>query len=430
MLGMNYELQALEEQNKPIMAAIVGAGQMGRGMAGQMYNMKGMKPAIVADIILENVIKAFESSGLAKDDYVITNTLSEANAALESGKYVATENAELATKADLIDVVIDATGFLEAGAKIATDAIKNKKHIVMLNVEADVTIGPILKKMADEEGVIYTGSDGDEPGAVKNLYDFADALGFDIKVFGKGKNNAVDRSCNPDTVYEKATRRGVSPKMQCAFTDGTKTMVEIACMANATGFLPDVRGCHGPVCDIKGVPKLLSLKEEGGILNSYRTLEWVNGIAPGVFVVFSSDQYFVNHELQYLEMGDGPNYVLYRPYHLCSLETPLTAARAVLHNKSTIVPMAGPVCEVMTMAKTDLKAGQMLDGIGGFHNYGTVDTHEVAKKINAVPIGLISKKAKLLKDVKIGEVITYDMVELETDTLVYKLRMEQDKIFS
>lgn len=429
MLGMNYKLRKLEEEGKPIQVAIVGAGQMGRGMAGQMVSMKGMKPSIVVDIKIDNVIRAFESAGIDKGNYVVTNSLQEANKALEQGKYVATESQDIATQANQIDVVVDATGFLEAGAEIATQAIKHHKHIVMLNVEADITVGSILKKMADEEGVVYTGSDGDEPGAVKGLYDFADALGFDIKVFGKGKNNAVDRDCNPDTCREKAIKRGMNPKMQCCFTDGTKTMVEITAMANATGFVPDVRGCHGPESDVKGLPKLLSLKSEGGIMNSYHTLEWINGIAPGVFLMFQSDQPFVNHELEYLSMGEGPNYVLYRPYHLCSLETPLTAARAVIEHAATIVPMAGPVCETMSIAKIDMKAGTVMDGIGGFCNYGLVDTHEVAKKIGAVPIGLI-EDAKLKVDVKKGEVITYDMVDLKTDTLIYKLRMQQDQLFN
>jgi len=429
MLRVNYDLLALEEAGKPIIASVVGAGQMGRGMTGLMVRMKGIKPAVVSDIIIDNVCDAFEKAGIPKGEYVVTNSVSEANDALAKGKYVATEDSALATACDAVQAVIDSTGVIEVGAHIATDAIKNHKHIVMLNAEADVLIGPILKKMADDEGIIYTGSAGDEPGAVKELYDFAEAVGFDIKVFGKGKNNAVDRTCNPDTCREKALARGMNPKMQCAFTDGTKTMVELTMMSNATGYVADCRGGHGPESDVKGLPALLSLKSEGGILDSYHTVEWVNGIAPGVFVVFSSDQPYVNHELQYLSMGPGPNYVLYRPYHLCSLETPLSAVKAVLENKSTIVPMGGPVSETITVAKTDLKAGQLLDGIGGFTVYGTIEKHAVAKELNCVPIGLITKNTKLLKDVKCGELITYDMVQLEDDLLMNKLRKQQDAMF-
>ncbi|MGO5359045.1 hypothetical protein ACTQYZ_07115 [Anaerofustis sp. LCP19S3_F7] len=145
MLRMNYKLAELEEKNAPIMTSIIGAGQMGRGMTSQMIRMKGMKPAIVADINIDNVIAAFENSGLTKDDYIITNKLSEANAYLEKGKYIATENSELGAKANLIQAAVDATGVPEVGARVAIDAINEGKHICMLNVETDVVIGPMLK---------------------------------------------------------------------------------------------------------------------------------------------------------------------------------------------------------------------------------------------------------------------------------------------
>ena len=429
MLRMNYKLAALEEKGTPIKTAIIGAGQMGRGMTSQMVRMKGMKPALVADVVIDNVIASFENSGLTKDDYVVTNSLAEANKYLEQGKYIATEDAELAGKANLIDAVVDATGVPEVGAKVALDAINEGKHICMLNVETDVVIGPYLKQYADNAGVIYTGSAGDEPGAVKELFDFASAAGFEVRVIGKGKNNEVDRDANPDTLYEYATARGVSPKMQTAFTDGTKTMVELAAMANATGFVPDVVGGHGPRAQVKDLPNVFRPVEEGGILeNGYGKVEWVNGIAPGVFVIVSSDLPFVKHEMNYLDMGEGPNYVLYRPYHLCSLETPLTVAKAVIDNTSTLVPMDGPLtCENVAVAKKDMKAGEMLDGIGGFTVYGTVDTHENMVKQNGVPMGIINKKTKLVKDVKKDQVITYDMVELDQDSLIYQLRKLQDR---
>ncbi|MBF4777514.1 NAD(P)-dependent oxidoreductase, partial [Clostridioides difficile] len=137
----------------------------------------------------------------------------------------------------------------------------------------------------------------------------------------------------------------------------------------------------------------------------------------------------VNDELKYLSMGDGPNYILYRPYHLCSLETPLSAAMAVLDHKATIVPKAGLVAEVMTIAKKDLKKGEFMDGYGAYTCYGTIEKYDVAKAMNAVPIGLISKKTKVVKDIKKGEVITYDMVEIEKDTTLYHLRQLQEKIF-
>ncbi len=428
MLGLNSKLRKLEESGKYIKVGLVGAGQMGKGMVSQIMLMKGMKPSIVVDINIENAIEAYTLSGVKKEDIVVTNSLQEVNDAMEQGKYVASENADLVPKVNLIDVVVDATGVPDVGAKIAMDSILNKKHIVMLNVETDVVIGPLLKKMADNAGVVYTGTAGDEPGAVKELYDFADAMGFDIVAIGKGKNNPVNLAANPDNVREQAISSGVSPKMLTAFKDGTKTMVEMTAMANATGFIPDVRGGHAPSCKVEDLATTFQLKEQGGILDKYKIVDYVNGVAPGVFIVVRTDMPQINHEMQYLKMGPGPNYTLFRPYHLCSLETPLTIARAYFYNEPTIVPMDGkPIAETITIAKKDMKAGEKLDGIGGFTVYGSIDTYETAKEEKALPLGL-AKNAILTEDVKKGQLITYDMVEIDKSTLVYKLRQLQESL--
>lgn len=429
MLGLNTKLKQREEQGKSIRVGLVGAGQMGKGMVSQMILMRGMIPSLVADINIENALESYTLAGIDKKAVVMAKNLSQVNKGIEDGKYVATDNAELVAQANLIDVVVDATGVPDVGAKIAMDAIFNKKHIVMLNVETDVVIGPLLKKMADNAGVIYTGSAGDEPGSVKEIYDFADGVGFDIVAIGKGKNNPVNLKSNPDNVYEQAIKSGVSPKMLASFKDGTKTMVEMTAMANATGYIPDVRGGHAPTATVKDLPGIFQLKENGGILNKYKIVDYVNGVAPGVFVIVTTDLPQIHHEMNYLSMGEGPNYVLFRPYHLTSLETPLSAARAVIYNEPTIVPMGGkPIAETITVAKKDLKAGEMLDGIGGFTVYGSIDTYEKAKEENAVPLGLITKKTKLTKDVKEGQLITYDMIELDKSTLIYKLRNLQETL--
>lgn len=429
MLGMNYKLKALEEKGIPIRAGIVGAGQMGRGMVGQMMAMKGMTPAVVADTNPERAINAYQMAGVHDSDILVAKTLDEANRAVESGKFVVTENSELATKLNLIDAVVDATGVPEAGAKVAIDSINNGKHICMLNVETDVCIGHILYKMAKNAGVVYTGSAGDEPGAVMELFDFADASGFTVRVLGKGKNNKVDKASTPESVLEEANRKGVSPKMLCSFKDGTKTMVEMTAMANATGFVPDVMGAHGPQGSVKELPKILSLKSEGGILNNYGVVEYVDGIAPGVFVIITSDLPYVKHELNYLSMGEGPNYILYRPYHLCSLETPLTVAKAVIDNEPTLIPRCGKVAETITVAKRDLNAGEYLDGIGGYTIYGTFAKAEEAKNLGAVPMGIINKNTRMVKNCKKGELITYDMLSLDNDSTMVQLRKLQDSLF-
>ncbi len=434
MLNMNQKLMKREEEGKIIKVGVVGAGQMGRGMVTQMVLMKGITPAIVSDIKIENAVHAFKYAGVPDEQIVQAKTLAEANAAMEAGKYVACDNASFISEANLVECAIDATGVPDVGAKVATDALRNKKHVVMLNVETDVVIGPYLRNLAEKEGVIYTGSAGDEPGAVMELYCFATAMGLQVEVMGKGKNNKIDYECNPDTVLEEATRRKMSPKMLCAFKDGTKTMVEMTAMSNYTGLIPDIIGGHGPKTapgteGVKELNQIFKLKKDGGILEKHGVVEYVNGIAPGVFVTCSTPNEEIAYQLSYHSMGPGPLWTLYRPYHLCNLETPLTVAKAVIDKEVTCVAKDGLVSECITRAKIDLKAGQTIDGIGGFTTHGSIATAEESNAKGYVPFGLVTNKAVMKKDVKKGELITYDMIDLDKETLIYKLRKEQDAMY-
>ena len=428
MSGINTQLRILEENNKQIKVSLIGAGLMGKGMVSQMMLMKGMIPAMVTSNKIQDAIDAYTLAGVSKEDIVVANTLSEINVAMEKEKYVVTNITEYATKGNLVDVVVDATGVPDVGARVAIDAIMNKKHMVMVNIEADVTVGPILNKLAKNAGVIYTGTAGDEPGSVKEIYDFADASGFDIVAIGKGKNNPIDFDATPDSVSEKALKKNLKPLRLASFVDGTNTMVEMAAMANATGFLPDIRGGHGPTAKVKDLPNIFRLKKDGGILNNYKVVDYVNGIAPGVFVIETTKLPQVHQEMKYLSMGDGPNYVLYRPYHLTSLETPITVARAVIYGEPTIAPIGKPVAEVVTMAKKDLKAGERLDGIGEYTILGSIESYEKAKEENLLPIGLINPNTIVKRDIKKGEFITYDMVDLDKSTMIYKLRQLQEEL--
>lgn len=428
MTGINYKLRELEENKKNIRVSIIGAGLMGKGLVSQMMLVKGMKPSLVVSNKISDAVQAYTLAGISQDDIVVAKTLNEINLAMERGKYVATDVTDYGTKPNLIDVVVDATGVPDTGARIAMDAIENRKHIVMLNVEADVVVGPILSKMAKKSGLVYTGTAGDEPGSVKEIFDFAEASGFEILAIGKGKNNPIDYEATPDSVRHKTLESKLNPIKLASFIDGTNTMVEMAAMANATGFIPDIRGGYGPTTIVNDLPKVYSLKENGGILNKYKIVDYAHGIAPGVFVVVTTSLPQVHHEMQFLKMGPGPNYVLYRPYHLTSLETPISIAKAYFYKEPSIAPIYDkPVAEVITMAKKDLKAGERVDGIGEYTVLGSIDTYEVAKEENLVPIGLINN-AIVKKDIKKGEFITYDMVDLDTSTTIYKLRQEQEKI--
>ncbi|WP_232696453.1 NAD(P)H-dependent oxidoreductase [Brevibacillus daliensis] len=426
MLNMNRKLAQLEKQGGKIRVGLVGAGQMGRGMISQIEGMKGMQVVATADIQPENGVNAYHNAGVPTNQLLQTNDVDKADQAIAQGKVVVSSDASLITNLDHVDVIVDATGVPDIGAKIAWDSIMNRKHIVMLNAEADVTVGPILHQMAQAAGLVYTGTLGDEPGCIMELHDFADSLGFEVVALGKGKNNPLNFFSNPDTTREKALQKGSSPKMIASFEDGTKTMVEMTCVANATGFIPDIPGMHGITATVKELPDLYRLKEEGGILGQKKIVEFVNGIAPGVFAIVTSDKKEVHHEMKYLSMGDGPNYILYRPYHLCSLETPLSVAKAYFDNEATIVPHYGSVAETVAIAKKDLQPGDALDSIGGFTAFGRIVTAEDQRKWNALPLGLIGPHVRVIKAVKQGEYITYDDVEFTQQNTIYRLRSMMD----
>jgi len=428
-MGLNDLLREREESGRPIRLALVGAGQMGRGMISQMERMmKGIRAVAVADIAVDRVVKAYEEAGVPADDLVVTSDVAAADQALQAGKRVATPDASLLSRLSPVEVVVEASGVPEVGARVAFDSILNRKHVVMLNVETDVTVGYLLRSMADAAGVVYTVSAGDEPGATKELYNFAQAMGFRIVALGKGKNNPLDREATPEKLAAEAKGKKMNPKMLCAFVDGTKTMVEMTALANATGLMPEKRGMHGPTATVEDLPRIFSLKSQGGILEREGVVDYVLGsVAPGVFAVVTTDQGAIIEDLQYLNVGPGPNWVFYRPYHLANLETPLSAARAVLLGETTIATVNKPVAETITVAKRDLKAGEKLDGIGQYTFYGLTEKASVAAEENLLPLGL-AQGAFMAADVAKGEAIRYDQVELDYGSMIVHLRAIQDRM--
>lgn len=430
MYEIDSKLALLEEKGTPIQVSLIGAGQMGKDIVAQVSKMVGMDIPVVVDLDTKTAIDAFAQAGYISD-IVETNDVEEAEAALAQGKRVATTNYKVATRVSAIQVVIDATGSPEMGARVTMECCDYKKHIVMMNVECDVTVGPILRQMAENAGIVYSLTAGDEPGSIVEVYRFAKALGFEVVAAGKGKNNPLDIYANPgqEEWIKKAEARDMSANMLVEFVDGSKTMIEMAAVSNATGLVPDVRGLHGPKCDVKDLTKVFCTKEQGGVLDKVGVVDYgIGDINPGVFVIVTTDNQRIIDGLVQRDMGNGPNYLLYRPYHLCSIETPITAAQAVIYGESTGHPMKKLTSECITIAKMDLKAGQILDGIGEYCYRASIDTAEVAKAGNMLPVGL-AKGAKLKCDVKTDEVITYEMVELNESSVLLQLRRMQDQLY-
>lgn len=429
MIGLNKELEEREATGKPVQIGLIGAGQMGTDVVAETTMMKGIQVVVIADIDIERAREAYEIAQVHVEVVNVT-TPQEADAAVAAGKRVVTHDYQVVTDMKNIDVMLEATGVPEIGTRAALRAARAGHDLSMMNVETDITVGPILRWYTEQKGVLYALAAGDEPAACKELYDFADSLGFTIVAMGKGKNNPLDRHASPEDleVMREAERRGLAPTMLIEFVDGSKTMIEMAAVSNATGLVPDVRGMHGPVTNRDILHKTFALKEDGGILNRMGVVDFgVGHVAPGVFAIVRTDHPRLRQAMILRDMGDGPYYTLFRPYHLCSIEVPLTCAMLSIRKKSNMVPRNRLTSEVFAVAKRPLKPGDILDGIGGTTYYNLIDTYENAMAENLLPTGL-AKGARVIRQVDVDTPITCQDIEFKPSTIL-KLRQLQDAWF-
>jgi len=427
MNALNERLLDLDARGIPVCVGLIGAGQMGQEILCTVARMKGIRIPIVVDLTFERAELAYAMAEIDPKRVARASDPAQALKAIEAGRFVAATRWEIVTSLPPVQAVIDATGSPELGVSIAQASIQARKHIVMMNVECDVTVGSILKRQADEAGVVYTLAAGDEPAAIIELYRFATSLGFEIVAAGKGKNNPLDIAATPDALADKARARDMSARMLCEFVDGSKTAVEMCSVSNATGLKPDVRGMHGATATRDTLHKVFCTRADGGVLSRKGAVDFAIGVHPGVFVVFTTDQPRLKHGLIQRDMGHGPNYLLFRPYHLCSIEVPLTAAQAVIYHESSGHPLPVPVSECIAVAKRNLKAGETLDGIGEFCYRGSIDTREAAQAENLLPLGL-AKGCRLKRDVPLGAPIRYDDIGETPASLLWAVRRQQDNL--
>lgn len=420
-------LRKRQAEGRPIRVGLVGCGQEGSGMVHVTRQMAGLETFAIADLDLARPLHVLQTLGIPESSICVTDRVGAAEDALRRGHYVVTQDALLLPQLESLDALVEATGVTEVGAQLAWQGIMHKKHVVMLNVETDVTVGLILSQMAEKMGCVYTASTGDEPGVCKQLYDFAVGLGFEVVCLGKGKNNPIDFYATPESCRAEAESKHMNPKMLAAFKDGTKTMVELAAIANATGLTPDVPGAHGAKVDVPDLHKVLVPQEDGGILSRRGCVEYsVGKVAPGVFAIISTPDAHIRADLKFYAMGDGPYYTLYRPFHLCSIETPQAIAEAVIYGEAVLKPQR-MVAELVSVAKRDLKAGQKVDGIGGYDFFSRIYSAEDARALHGMPMGL-TPGGRVLKDIARGELLTTDNFAPDTTQLVYKLRQLQETL--
>src|SRR5437870_11559192 len=283
-------IEALERrarEGRPVRVGLIGAGQMGTDIIVQTAQMKGIEVVAAADAVADNV---FAAVAMAQDEVRRPESAEgpgETSGAIARGRLAVSPSFRDVCTAREVEVVIDATGNPNVGAEVALCTIAAGKHMVMMNVEADVTIGTYLSARAAEAGVVYTLGAGDEPTATMELVNFVRSLGYPIVAAGKGKNNAFKTDATPDAYVEEATRRNMNPRMLVEFVDGSKTMVEMVALANATGLVPDVPGMHGPDAALASIHNVFCPKEEGGLLSRKGVVDFTvaRGVAPGVFAV-------------------------------------------------------------------------------------------------------------------------------------------------
>jgi predicted homoserine dehydrogenase-like protein len=427
--GLARDLQLRASSGKPIRIGLIGSGEMGTDIVTRVAHMPGIEIGAISELRLPAAGKAVDIAYREPGHWREAKTGDALNHAMEQGKVAVTDDVNLIINSGLIDVVIDATGVPAVGAEIGLRAMEHGKHLVMMNVEADVTIGAYLKSEADRLGVTYSLGAGDEPSSCMELIEFVSAMGHPIVAAGKGKNNPLNVDAVPGDYAEEAKRRNMNVRMLVEFVDGSKTMVEMAAIANATGLVPDCPGMHGPKATLEELSKVLVPKKDGGVLSRLGVVDYSigKGVAPGVFVVAEMSHPRVRERMEDLKMGHGPYFTFHRPYHLTSLEVPLTCARVALYGKPDMVPLAKPVAEVCAVAKKDLNPGETLDAIGEYCYRAWIMTTEQAREAAAIPCGLLHS-AKVTKPIAKGQLITRANAEVPPGSKIAELRARQDKL--
>ncbi len=427
MFLVDTALQAREAEGRPIRVALIGAGFMTQGLANHIVNttvgmrlagIYGRKPQRAFDICTYSGVK----------DVAAPKSQGETDLAISEGKVVVTDDASLLAHSPEVDVIVDVTGSVEFGCRLAFEAFRHKKDVVLMNAEIDATIGPIMQRYATKHRVIFSACDGDEPGVQINLYRWVKGLGLIPRVVGNIKG-LQDPYRNPTTQKGFAEKWGQNPAMVTSFADGSKISFEQSIVANATGFKVRSRGMSRGLEykeDIMQIGKLYDIEE---CRKASGLIDYVVGTPhTKVYVLAEHPDPKQQHYLRLYKMGDGPLYSFFVPYHLVHFEVPSAIARVVLFRDSLAKPFGGPVVEVCAVAKRDLKASETLDDYGMYMTYGEAANVEEMSAGRYLPEGLV-EGCTLKRDVPKDTVLTYDDVILPKGRLADQLRAEQYNVF-
>lgn len=428
MQYLNHVLKKHLKEHGNINVAIFGIGFMGKSLVSQLEMIDGINVFFAFSRNCDDCVDAFIKSKIEKE------RLKKFKSSVDlKNKYYTDDFDIIFSKEfiDVCDVVIDSTGDPYFGADLAKKCLDFNLDLITFNLEMDSVIGGFLSYEFNKKGVMYTGISGDEPGTIKELYDFATLLGFEVTMVGKGKNNKLDTDADYESVSSLAKEKGISPKMLASFVDGSKTMIELTTISNAIGYKIQKDGGFGYESSIENLENILQPKEFGGLIEKEYSVEWINGIAPGVFILIKTDNEIIDHELKFLKLGKGPYFILYRPYHLTSIEVPVTIIQSHLLRIPTIQSKElALTSDCVCVAKKDLKAGDYLDFSGGKTAYGMVVDGEKSINNSFLPFGFVKSNVKIIKDIKKGEFIKFSDCEIpDSQLLKYRKTFEKHLTF-
>ena len=424
----------LQTRNKPVRVALIGAGKFGSMFLAQVPHVPGLEVPVIVDLDPQRARDACKTVGWDADRIAATSFVTD------GAKAVAGD----------VDVIVEATGNPAVGIRHARAAIASGKHIVMVNVEADVLAGPLLADEARKAGVVYSLAYGDQPALTAEMVDWARATGFRVVAAGKGtKYLPAYHDVTPDGVWQhygltaaEAQSAGMNPQMFNSFLDGTKSAIEMAAIANATGLDVPSEGLKFPPCGVDDLPHVMRPRQSGGVLERSGVVEVVSSLERdgrpvfrdlrwGVYVVLEApNDYAADCFRQYGLKTDasGRYAAMYKPYHLIGLELNISVLSAALRKEPTGQPQ-GFRGDVAAIAKRDLRAGEMLDGEGGYTVWGKLMPAQTSLTVGALPIGL-AHRVKLVRDIAHGAVVRWSDVEVDAGNETVKVRKQMEAMFA
>jgi len=434
-------LKKRESVNRPVRIGVIGAGTFSLAFLNQVRRVPGMQLVSVADLDEEKAKRACIAAGWPEEAVVMGHSPSAVNDGAALGKVMVTDNADHLIQADL-EVILEATGVTEAGTYHASTALEAGKHVVMANVETDVLVGPLLRKKADEKGLVYSMAYGDQPAIICEMVDWARTIGLEVVCAGKGTRYQPEyRYSTPNTVWrymgfteEQVSTGNYNAQMYNSFLDSTKSCIEMCALSNATGLTPQRCGLQFPPVGPKDLPRALKPKSAGGLLEHSGTVEIVasenrdgtpikDHLRWGVYIVFRAGTDFLRRFLTMHDFlrDDSSEYgAVYRPFHLIGIELGISVASAALRGEAT-GSAEDFIADVASIAKKDLKPGDVLDGEGGYTVFGRLVTAKESLANKYLPMGL-SRGAKMIKPVPKDSFVTYDDVGMDETTLAFRIR--------